>query len=298
MGSDLKRDVFAEAQGALALCPVFSKDDLSHFLLLRPKAAIDSVTFEIWIEPLSQETITIFLRKLLTETKTHELTRFLWILSKSEICLTDKIRKKLKELLSVNDDTLKGFTYRFIWAYQDKKLIDHILAQKRSRLDLENNWADAWIFAFLNEHPKEKEFDELCTTLPLPQLAEITVNRGLIVEEVKQVAFLLDQIWQRISGKHNIKSKEFPTVEVNTFSDHGKTFTRTSACLHTDKSHRFLSIDSVWGNIPEQTTEDLKDILKIESDKEFHERQQAIYDQLKNLAKNETTMWWDFSTPH
>lgn len=295
-GGLIEREIFAESMGFLALSTSLSAEELAETILSRPNHARDLLRLQHWFDVLPGNDVCDFLNRLLIETDNHKLIRMLWVLASSKPQLSGPHCEVLKKLLESSDDKLRGITYRFIWATQDTDLIDYVLNQKRSLLSPENLWADAWYFEIFNRFGNERPFDELLTSLRLPELARMLHRRGCIKEEVAQFVVLLNGIWQRIAKQNRVETSVFPPIEVNSSSDCGVNFSQQSLPSEST-SRRFVSSDSCWGSGTLATTNDFDGAFTVETDKQYSDRHRAINNKLKELAEKEETSWWSLELP-
>lgn len=295
--SIMDREMFAEAEGFLALAMHLPPEEVAETILSRPVHAFDLRLLQYWFAQLPEVSIRNYLHRLLNESDTQLLTRLIWVLSSSRPALSASHRAHLKKVLKTSDNTLKGVIYRFIRATEDTDLVNHVLGQKHTLLSPEKEWADQWYFEILGHFGGDIPFSSILPSIRLTDLGLLVHRRGCRQEEVSKFASLLNEAWQRIANRNGIDTI-FPSLQIKASEDCAVSFANPSQPSE-DTTRCFLSWDTSWGSGNLSTADDLKKAFtpQTESDEKFVARQRAFREKIKELARREETCLWSTQVP-
>lgn len=295
--SIMDREMFAEAEGFLALAMHLPLEEVAETILSRPVHAFDLRLLQYWFAPLPEAAISNYLDRLLSESDTHVLTRLIWVLSNSRPALSASHRAHLKNLLKTSDDTLKGVIYRFVRATEDTDLVRHVLGQEHSLLSPEKEWADQWYFEILCHFGGDIPFSSILSSIRLADLGLIVHRRGCRQEEVSVFANLLNEVWQRIANNNGVDTT-FPSLQIKASEDCAVSFAERSQPSE-DTTRCLLGWDTSWGSGNLSTADDLKKAFtpQTESDEQFVARQRAFREKIEELASREETCLWSTQVP-
>lgn len=282
-----ERADLAECQGTLGQMVHFGADHAASVILSRPVWALDILTIEPWLAPISEKFSSELFSMLRKGGSTQETNRILWVLSTNMLSLEPENRQVLRRLLVSENELTVALVLRAVLMNEDSELSDDVVRLEKAPC-LSEHWGAALYARIIAKSANRQHVQDLVRTLSISHLSHIVAIGQPDLQEIEAFAELVGAYWDKAAGVAQ-DAEELPTILSE--DEENEPYRRFR---DQPSNAEVVSVDSQssWGGSqPHAGT--LQDVLGVEDEEALEERSRAFREIVNELREKDENALWD-----